>query len=498
MYKREKEVIQHQLDSEKAVLEELRKQYQRALNDINIKIRILQSDELTQSKIYQLQYQQVLKAQVSAILEKLHGDEFSTIQKYLSESYTTAFVGTVYAMHGQGVPVILPIDQKAAVKAVMTDSKIKEGLYKSLGVDVNKLKKSISAEITRGIATGLSLHDIARNISQSAKTPLSRARTIVRTEAHRIQQASTYDAQKVAKSKGADVVKQWDSTLDGDTRPTHRHLDGQIREIDEPFEMDGKKAMYPGKFGDPAEDCNCRCVSLTRARWALDKDELKTLQERAEFFGLDKTADFEDFKEKYLKTAENDKILLENSAKSGKIEVGSVADNFDRKIRVTEFTEDLLKTNPNYETKEYKWRNNCQRCVPTYEMRRRGLKVTAKPIPTEVDKDYLAKNYAAAWENQERVWCMSGNGLQQIQVQMARWGDGARAEVSITWKDKGTGHVFVAEQHNGTTVFLDPQSGDTDCSRYFNNAKKGMTNILRIDNNSPSDAILDCCENGGG
>jgi hypothetical protein len=323
LYKEEKEVIQSQLDAEKAVIEELKKQYQRALNDINRKIRILQSDELTQSKIYQLQYQKVLKSQVEAILEKMHADEYSTIQKYLSESYTNAFIGTMYAMHGQGVPVILPINQNAAVKAVMTDSKIKEGLYNSLGVDVNNLKKTISAEITRGIATAMPYNEIARNIAAYAKAPYSRTKTIVRTEAHRIQQASTLDAQNGAKAKGADVVKQWDSTLDGDTRPTHRKLDGQIREIDKPFEMDGKKAMYPGDFGDPAEDCNCRCVSLTRARWALDEDELNTLKQRAEFFGLDKTDDFEDFSKKYLKVAENVELPLENSVKSGKMVVGA-------------------------------------------------------------------------------------------------------------------------------------------------------------------------------
>ena len=306
MDKRDKEVNDFLLDEEKKVLKEIQNQYKRALNDINRKIRILQSDELTQSKIYQLQYQQVLKTQVESILETLHGDEYTTIQRFLSESYTNAFVGTVYAMHGQGVPVILPIDNNAAVKAVMTDSKIKDGLYKALGVDVNKLKKSISSEITRGIASGMSLHEIARNISQSAKAPLGRAKTIVRTESHRIQQASTFDAQKGAKAKGANVVKQWDSTLDGDTRPTHRHLDGQIREVEKPFEADGKEAMYPGDFGDPAEDCNCRCVSLTRARWALDEDELKTLQERAEFFGLtkEKAKTFEDFKTNYIETSQ--------------------------------------------------------------------------------------------------------------------------------------------------------------------------------------------------
>ena len=309
MLKRQKEVIQHQIDAEKEVLKKLAQQYQKALNDIDIKIRILESDELTQSRIYRIEYQKVLKKQVEAILEKLHADEYTTIQQFLSDSYTDAFVGTAYDMFGQGVPLILPIDRNEAVKAVTTDSKISEGLYNALGVDTKKLKQSISSEITRGIASGLPHSEIARNIANAAKAPLGRAKTIVRTESHRIQQASKYDAQKAAISKGANVVKQWNSTMDGDTRPTHRRLDGKIVEVDEFFEMDGKKARYPGDFGDPAEDCNCRCQLLQRARLGLDEDELKTLQERAKFFGLDKTDDIEDFKKKYLNaTTETEKF----------------------------------------------------------------------------------------------------------------------------------------------------------------------------------------------
>ena len=304
MNKRQKEVVQHQLDSETKVLDQLTKQYQKALNDIDRKIRILQSDELTQSRIYRIEHQKVLKKQVEAVLEKLHADEYTTIQQFLSDSYTDAFVGTVYDLFGQGVPLILPIDRNAAVKAVTTDSKINEGLYEALGVDTKKLKKTISSEITRGIAAGMPHSEIAKNIARTAKAPLGRAKTIVRTEAHRIQQASKLDAQNAAVKKGANIVKQWNSTLDGDTRPTHRKLDGKFADVDGFFEMDGKKARYPGDFGDPAEDCNCRCQLLQRAKAALDKDELKALQERAKFFGLDKTDDLEDFKKKYLKASD--------------------------------------------------------------------------------------------------------------------------------------------------------------------------------------------------
>lgn len=292
------------MNDEEAVIKDLEKSYARALRDIETKIKILQADEMTQSKIYQVQYQKALKAQIEGIMEKLHGDNYTSVQQYLNECYKKSFVGTMYALHGQGMPVLAPIDQDAAVHAVMLDSHISGSLYEAMGVDTAKLKQAIRREISTGISTGASYDDIARNLRFATNAPLARTKTIVRTEGHRVQQASAADARNEAKKQGCDVLKQWDSTLDGNTRPTHRELDGQIRETDEPFEVDGKKADRPGEFGRPEEDINCRCAALTRARWGLDESELQTMKDRAKFFELDKTKNFQEFSEKYLKASE--------------------------------------------------------------------------------------------------------------------------------------------------------------------------------------------------
>ena len=318
MLKREKEFFQYMLDNEEEVIKALEKHYRDALSDINMSIRIMQSDTLTQSKVYQLQYQQALKKQVEGILERLHAKEYTTIQQYLSDSYTNGFVGSMYSMHGQGIPMIATIDQNAAVKAVITDSQIREGLYNHLAVGVDGMKKAIREELTRGIASNMDYDDIARNIAFSTKASLANTKNIVRTEGHRIQQASADDARHYAASRGADMLKQWDATLDGNTRKSHRELDGTLVELDEFFVIGTKKARYPGDFGDPALDCQCRCVAMDRPRWALDEAELETLKERAAFFKLDKTDSFEDFKKKYLKAAET----LENTGKSGIMVVG--------------------------------------------------------------------------------------------------------------------------------------------------------------------------------
>lgn len=305
MKKHEKEVTQAELDAEKKVLRDLEEQYQTALKDIDDKVAQLlgRSDADMPNVIYQVQHQKALRSQIHGILEQLQANEFQTISDYLTASYQQSFVGTMYSIHNQGIPVILPIDQNAMVKAVTTNSRLSEDLYTSLGVDIKKLNNSVRQEISRGISAGLSYNEIARNIANASKAPKSRAATIVRTESHRIREEARHDGQVRAKEKGAEIVKRWDATLDGDTRPHHRKLDGQIREIDEPFEIGNLKAMYPGDFGRPEEDINCRCRARTKATYLLGEADLQRMQERAEYFGLDKTDDFATFQNKYLKAA---------------------------------------------------------------------------------------------------------------------------------------------------------------------------------------------------
>lgn len=309
MNSRQKEILQSQLKSEEEVVSELRHVYMRARRDVSERIKGLEARtdvENLQSIVYQKQYQEALKKQLDSILDIMNANQFETISDYLGKCYEDGFLGTMYDLHGQGIPLIMPINQRQMVEAIQIDSKISEGLYKRLGVDTNDLKDSIRQYVSRGIASSQSWADVARSINYRMNIGMNRSVRIARTEGHRVASKSTLDAQRAAKEKGADVVKQWDATLDKRTRPHHARLDGQLREIDDPFEVDGHKAMYPGGFGIASEDINCRCAILQRARWALDEDELTTLKERAEYFGLDKTEDFEEFKKKYLEISEND------------------------------------------------------------------------------------------------------------------------------------------------------------------------------------------------
>lgn len=321
MNKRQKLVQEQFLNNEEAVIKRLNQVYGKSLNDINDKIKNLEfkigklqqqydwmdSDDpekakvksMIQSKIYQKQYQEQLQKQIEGILKRMNVAQFTTISDYLETCYTDGFFGAIFDAHGQGIPIIVPINQESMVRAVQLDSKISKGLYTRLGEDVSLLKKKITAQVSRSIATGMTYAQTAQQLAGYTKIGYNNAVRIARTEGHRIQTTATMDAMTAAKDKGANVVKQWDAALDKRTRDSHAKVDGEIRELDEPF---SNGLMFPGDpDGDAAEVINCRCALLQRARWALDNDELKTLQDRANYFGLDKSNVFDDFKKKYLK-----------------------------------------------------------------------------------------------------------------------------------------------------------------------------------------------------
>lgn len=308
MNKRQKEVQEYFLDREEQVIKGLKAVYRQAIRDCEQKIRQLstRSDmENIQSIVYQTQYQQAIQRQLDGILDILQTNEFTTISDYLTAAYQDGFLGALYDLHGQGIPLIFPIDQDQVTKAVLTDSKLSVPMYTRLGEDVSRLKLAVRAQISRGIAGGATWNQMAQElagnmINSPFQTAQYNAMRIARTEGHRIQQQSQYDAMLKAKEHGADVVKEWNATLDARTRPDHMSLDGQIREIGDPFTLGSLKAQYPGDFGRPEQDIHCRCCALQRARWALGEKELEQLKSRAEYLELDKAKDFGEFQQRYL------------------------------------------------------------------------------------------------------------------------------------------------------------------------------------------------------
>lgn len=326
MNRRQKLVQQQFLNSEEKVIKRLDTVYGQSLSDINdniknltFKIGKLQQeydwlDDLDpekakiksqiQSKIYQKQYQEQLQKQVEGILNKMQTSQFVTVSDYLDECYSDGFIGTIFDAHGQGVPFAAPINQEAMVRAVQLDSKISKGLYTRLGEDVNLLKKKITAQVSRSIATGMTFAQTAKALENYSRIGYNNSIRIVRTEGHRIQTTATMDAMEAAKDKGADVVKQWDSTLDARTRDSHARLDGEIRELDKRFSNGLKYPGDPG--GSAAEVINCRCALLQRAKWAVGDGFTKFNNFTKQIESFDSPDDYDGFKKSFFSKENKD------------------------------------------------------------------------------------------------------------------------------------------------------------------------------------------------
>lgn len=164
---------------------------------------------------------------------------------------------------------------------------------------------------------------------------------------------------------------------------------------------------------------------------------------------------------------------------------------------------DAKNSNPNFGTGDRKWRQNCQRCVFAYEMRRRGYDVEALPRKFGSGETLPYMNDAKGWPKVMKgaqLIDFGSYGVQgKMEAQMASWGDGARAVVRVKWKGRNSGHVFIAEQIGGRTVYIDPQSGkyDFNVNDYLSQAVKKGTRLMRIDDLEPSDLILDCAKKAG-
>lgn len=304
MNKYQKQVQRKILLNEREILKELELIYEQAIDDIMAKISELQARTDTQnlqSIIYQVEYQKALKKQIETILDQLHNNEFKSISEYLTKCYEEGWLGTFYDLQNQGIPLIFPIDQEQVIKAIQLDTKLSKNLYDSLGLDIKDLKSVIRSEVSRGISQNYSYQQMATLIKRASGNTYKNSIRIARTEGHRINNEATYNAQMKAKSKGAQIMKQWDATLDMKTRPEHQYLDNQLVEVDKPFkDSEGNEAMYPGGFGIARLDINCRCTMKQRAKWALTDGEFtKMNNETKNLMRFKNTNDYEEFKREF-------------------------------------------------------------------------------------------------------------------------------------------------------------------------------------------------------
>ena len=135
----------------------------------------------------------------------------------------------------------------------------------------------ITDAVTQGILQGEMLEQIVKRIADdTGEKSLYTMRRNARTAYTGAQNAGRVEAMRQARDeRGINVKKRWLCTLDDKTRDAHAKLDGQLAEIDEPFDSILGPIMFPGDpDAVPANVYNCRCTLEevpVGHRWSMDR-----------------------------------------------------------------------------------------------------------------------------------------------------------------------------------------------------------------------------------
>ena len=120
-------------------------------------------------------------------------------------------------------------------------------------------RRQVINAVDNGYREGLPLPEVAASVrSVIPAIARYRADAIARTETHG---AANYGSNEAAKLTGLPLRREWLAAQDERTRESHVSADGQIRGVDEAFDVGGSALMYPGDPSGPAEEViNCRCT----------------------------------------------------------------------------------------------------------------------------------------------------------------------------------------------------------------------------------------------
>lgn len=150
----------------------------------------------------------------------------------------------------------------------------------------------------------------------------------------------------------------------------------------------------------------------------------------------------------------------------------------------------LSGTNPNYD-KAREYQINCQRCVPTYEMRRRGYDVEAlgnydKRLSSLINirkmwgvkNDEIFRNYRKNESGE-----LENLNIAYFKEYLKNIENGERHQIGWLWREE-SGHTILVERKNGILKFIDPQTNKVRNFKEFQDwtkTSKGIFWAFRID-----------------
>ena len=360
-------------------------------------------------------------------------------------------------------------------------------------------KQQVNSAIESAILNGKSVDKIAEDLQDRMENVNERsAIKTARTAVTSAQNNGTLDSFYEARDMGINIQKEWVATLDDRTRPSHRELDGERRELDEKF---SNGLMYPGDpDGDPEEVYWCRCTLESYMPDVDVKEEDKRITYKEWINEKEGDESGSGYKAKSEKPTQ-----IEGTTKIYEVDllhpetIGGVKRTAEE---MTYFEADEGKTNPNYKDDvKDGYHKNCQTCVVANEARRRGYDVIA--LEKNDTSEKVARDTNLAWIDPETgaepFYLMSmettSDGLYEYLDQTI--GKNERYTLGFTWKSGRGGHIVSLERTKDNSLILTdnqrsyPRSfSSVEIKQYLDRIDILSAQITRIDNKAFNEEIV--------
>lgn len=122
--------------------------------------------------------------------------------------------------------------------------------------------RATRSQLLKGMREGESIPELKNRVQKVLDVSDGRALNIARTEVVGASNAGAFEQMGLMRGQGS-ITKEWLATLDARTREDHLDVDGDARDLDEPFIVGGLPMQRPhDPSGGPGNVCNCRCTAL--------------------------------------------------------------------------------------------------------------------------------------------------------------------------------------------------------------------------------------------
>lgn len=279
--KLEKRVTKEYATAVKETSEKLDKHMKQFEAESAKKLALVKSGEMTSSQYKKWLRDQTMTGKQWTDMRNVLAKDFNNADK-IAKSIASGYTSEVYALNHNfstyliekqtGISTSYTLYSRESAERILRKSpKILPDPGKEMrrklaeGKAIKWQEGRIQSATLQAILQGESIPNMAKRICKTVgASNMSASIRYARTAMTGAENAGRIDAYKRANEMGIETQKTWIATLDSKTRHWHAELDGATVPVDEPFENEVGKIMYPGDPDADGENIwNCRCTMIS-------------------------------------------------------------------------------------------------------------------------------------------------------------------------------------------------------------------------------------------